>query len=142
MSAEAEAVLSQAISLARPEGYLRVFLDLGQPFRNLLEQTSACSSGVGPTASALLKRFQQASGAQTIPLPPSPAETTIDPLTARELEVLRLLAEGLSNKEIAAALSISENTVESHLRSVYGKLDVRSRTEALRRATEWGILTV
>jgi DNA-binding NarL/FixJ family response regulator/signal transduction histidine kinase len=63
-------------------------------------------------------------------------------LTPRELAVLRRLATGAPNKEIAAALSISENTVESHLRSVYGKLDVRSRTEALRRATEWGILTV
>jgi DNA-binding NarL/FixJ family response regulator len=63
-------------------------------------------------------------------------------LTPRELAVLRRLATGAPNKEIAAALSISENTVESHLRSVYGKLDVRSRTEALRRATEWGILAV
>jgi DNA-binding NarL/FixJ family response regulator len=63
-------------------------------------------------------------------------------LTPRELAVLRRLATGAPNKEIAAALSISENTVESHLRSIYGKLDVRSRTEALRRATEWGILAV
>ncbi len=63
-------------------------------------------------------------------------------LTPRELAVLRRLATGAPNKEIAAALSISENTVESHLRSVYGKLEVRSRTEALRRATEWGILAV
>jgi DNA-binding NarL/FixJ family response regulator/signal transduction histidine kinase len=63
-------------------------------------------------------------------------------LTPRELAVLRRLATGAPNKEIAAALSISENTVESHLRSIYGKLDVRSRTEALRRATEWGIVAV
>ena len=63
-------------------------------------------------------------------------------LTPRELAVLRRLATGAPNKEIAAALSICENTVESHLRSIYGKLEVRSRTEALRRATEWGILTV
>ncbi|MCC7371293.1 MAG: GAF domain-containing protein [Chloroflexi bacterium] len=63
-------------------------------------------------------------------------------LTPRELAVLRRLATGAPNKEIAAALRISENTVESHLRSIYGKLDVRSRTEALRRATEWGIVAV
>lgn len=63
-------------------------------------------------------------------------------LTPRELAVLRRLATGAPNKEIAAALNISENTVESHLRSIYGKLEVRSRTEALRRATEWGILAV
>lgn len=140
VSAEAEAVLSQAISLARPEGYLRVFLDLGQPFRNLLEQTSACSSGVGPTASALLKRFQQASGAQTIPLPPSPAETTIDPLTARELEVLRLLAEGLSNKEIADRLVVSPGTVKQHLKNIGRKLDVHGRMQTVRRGHELKLL--
>ena len=63
-------------------------------------------------------------------------------LTARELAVLRRLASGAANKQIAAALHISENTVESHLRSIYGKLEVRSRTEALRRASEWGILSL
>ena len=68
--------------------------------------------------------------------------TAVERLTPRELAVLRRLATGAPNKEIAAALSISENTVESHLRSIYGKLEVRSRTEALRRATEWGILAV
>jgi DNA-binding NarL/FixJ family response regulator/signal transduction histidine kinase len=66
----------------------------------------------------------------------------VERLTARELAVLRHLALGEPNKEIAANLRISENTVESHLRSVYAKLDVRSRTEALRRASEWGILAV
>ena len=68
--------------------------------------------------------------------------SAVERLTPRELAVLRRLATGAPNKEIAAALSISENTVESHLRSIYGKLEVRSRTEALRRATEWGILAV
>jgi DNA-binding NarL/FixJ family response regulator len=64
----------------------------------------------------------------------------IERLTTRELAVLRHLAEGASNKEIATRLAISENTVQSHLRHIYGKLDVRSRTEALRRASEWGML--
>ncbi len=66
----------------------------------------------------------------------------VERLTARELAVLRRLAGGAANKEIAAALRISENTVESHLRNIYAKLDVRSRTEALRRADDWGILAV
>ncbi len=68
--------------------------------------------------------------------------TAAERLTVRELAVLRRLATGASNKQIAAALHISENTVESHLRGIYGKLEVRSRTEALRRASEWGILSV
>ncbi len=68
--------------------------------------------------------------------------TAAERLTARELAVLRRLATGASNKQIAAALHISENTVESHLRGIYGKLNVRSRTEALRRAAEWGILRI
>jgi DNA-binding NarL/FixJ family response regulator/signal transduction histidine kinase len=63
-------------------------------------------------------------------------------LTSRELAVLRQLATGALNKEIAVRLRISENTVQSHLRHIYAKLDVRGRTEALRRATEWGILTI
>ncbi len=66
----------------------------------------------------------------------------VERLSVRELAVLRHLATGAANKEIAAALRITENTVESHLRNVYAKLDVRSRTEALRRATDWGILAV
>jgi DNA-binding NarL/FixJ family response regulator/signal transduction histidine kinase len=68
--------------------------------------------------------------------------TAVERLTARELAVLRRLAAGATNKQIAASLKISENTVESHLRNIYGKLEVRSRTEALRRAAEWGILAV
>ncbi|MCC6175123.1 MAG: GAF domain-containing protein [Chloroflexi bacterium] len=66
--------------------------------------------------------------------------TVVERLTPRELAVLRCLATGAPNKQIAVTLRISENTVESHLRSIYGKLEVRSRTEALRRATEWGIV--
>lgn len=64
----------------------------------------------------------------------------VEPLSGRELEVLRHLAEGLSNKEIARAMSISENTVKFHINAIFGKLGVQSRTEAVVRATRAGLL--
>jgi LuxR family maltose regulon positive regulatory protein len=68
------------------------------------------------------------------------AKTLIDPLTDRELEVLRLLAEGLSNKTIAGKLIVAPSTVKQHLKHIYGKLDVHSRTQAVARGRELGLL--
>jgi DNA-binding NarL/FixJ family response regulator len=65
-------------------------------------------------------------------------DTLIEPLSDREVEVLRLLADGHTNKDIAQALLISVRTVEAHLRSIYGKLNVRSRTEAVLWAVRRG----
>lgn len=72
---------------------------------------------------------------------PTPADIElVDPLSARELEVLRHLAEGLSNKEIARAMTISENTVKFHVNTILGKLGAQSRTEAVVRATRAGLI--
>ena len=73
------------------------------------------------------------------PLPESqptarPPDALVEPLSEREVEVLRLIANGLSNQEIAQALTISVGTVKTHLNDIYGKLDARSRTQALARA--------
>lgn len=79
----------------------------------------------------------------TLPPMPAGAPTSIDlvePLSSRELEVLRLLAEGLSNKEIARTLGISENTIKFHVNAILGKLGAQSRTEAVVRATRAGLL--
>jgi LuxR family maltose regulon positive regulatory protein len=65
----------------------------------------------------------------------------VEPLSERELEVLRLLAEGLSNPEIASRLYLSTNTVKVHTRNIYGKLGVHNRTQAVVQAKESGILT-
>ena len=114
---------------AGARGYL--LKDVGaDELRTAMQTVAAGGSYFAPVVAAKLAGGVQRGG--------SAAER----LTPRELAVLRRLATGAPNKEIAAALSISENTVESHLRSIYGKLEVRSRTEALRRATEWGILAV
>jgi DNA-binding CsgD family transcriptional regulator len=86
----------------------------------------------------------------TIPQPPPAASTSqaqpasasgpSEPLTARELDVLRLLAQDLSNPQIAEELVVSRRTVEAHLRSIYGKFGVKSRDAALRVAIEHGLI--
>ncbi len=127
-------VLEQALSLAQPEGYIRLFVDEGAAMVELLRQ--AASRGLhSDYVGQLLAAFGdiERSG-----LPATPA--LVEPLTARELEVLRLLAAGLSNREIAQELSIALSTVKTHARRIYGKLDVSSRTQAAVRAREWNLL--
>ena len=69
-------------------------------------------------------------------------ESLVEPLTAREMEVLQLMAQGLANKQIALALSISEHTVKFHLSSLYAKLGISSRTEAVKRGIELGLISL
>ena len=144
---EAGTALSQAISLARPEGCVRVFLDLGWPMYELLERSVAPGWKPGSHGAAiqgiagdyvrnLLDAFRQEAEAT----PPAPAGALVDPLTERELEVLRLLAEGLSNKEMAGRLVVAPSTIKQHLKNIYGKLDVHSRTQAVVRGQELALL--
>ena len=145
---EAEAALSRALSLARPEGYVRVFLDLGSPLRKLLARLAGkCARGeaIGRVTADygrdLLDAFRQDNGAmmsQTVPS--SLAATLVSPLTEREIEVLHLLAEGLSNKAIAERLIVAPSTIKQHLKNIYSKLDAHSRTEAVARGRELGLL--
>ena len=129
------ATLSRALSLAEPEGYVRVFADEGAPMARLLGL--AVGQGIRPAYAARLLAVLGA------PLPErewvTPTRLT-EPLSERELEVLRLLAAGLSNPEIANELVISENTVRSHCKSIFGKLNVHKRWEAAHRAQELGLL--
>jgi ATP/maltotriose-dependent transcriptional regulator MalT len=69
-------------------------------------------------------------------------ENLIEELTAREREVLALVADGRSNRDIATGLGISEHTVKFHLASLFGKLGVSTRTQAVRRALEWGLIDI
>ena len=140
LSTEAEAVLSQALSLALPKGYRRVFLDLGQPMRELLQRLAGHGTEVGGDVHILLNAFQQERGAEATPLPRFTLEGMIDPLSGRELEVLQLLAEGLSNKEIASRLIVAPGTIKQHLKNICRKLDVHGRMQAVRRAQELKLL--
>ncbi len=127
-AAQALACLERALLLAEPEGYARVFVDEGQAMNKLLRQ--AASRGVAPGyAHKLLAAFDT-------PARESPSLALIDPLSGRELEVLRLLATSLSSTDIAQELSVAVSTVRSHTKSIYSKLNVHRRLDAVERAKE------
>jgi LuxR family maltose regulon positive regulatory protein len=128
------AALGRALSLAEPQGYVRAFVDEGQPMARLLYQAAA--QGIMPEyAGKLLAAFETETPAPKIEDAP-----LVEPLSQRELEILNLIAEGLSNQEIAGRAHVSINTVKSHIRHIYGKLGVNSRTQAVARAKDLGIL--
>jgi len=127
---QALAALDRALTLARPEGYVRVFMDEGEPMVQLLSQARSRRLGGGYAAQLLLATSH--SGDAQLPS----AQPLIEPLTGREMEVLKLIESGLSNDEIASRLVISRATVKRHISNIYGKLDVPSRTQAIFRARE------
>jgi LuxR family maltose regulon positive regulatory protein len=127
--------LREALALAEPEGYLRVFLDEGPRLRDLLRAATARGLA-GPYTPRVLLAFDA-------PRPTAAAVSngeSVQPLTNRELEILRLIASGLRNQEIADTLSISAATVKRHIANAYGKLGAGHRTEALARAKELKLL--
>jgi LuxR family maltose regulon positive regulatory protein len=129
------ALTSLALALAESEGYVCMFVDEGVPMARLLYKAAA--RGIMPEyAGLLLATFPEVDSAQ----PKCPPTEMIEPLSDRELEVLELIAEGLSNREIAAKLYLSLNTVKVHSSNIYGKLGVNSRTQAVAKAKTLGIL--
>lgn len=136
---EALSVLARALVLAEPEGYVRTFADEGAAMAALLRQAQARGLFTGYVAK-LLSAFD---GER----PATQAEAThgwmIDEgeaLSERELEVLRLIAEGLSNREIAEQLFVSIGTIKKHLNNIFFKLDAHSRTQAIATAREHKLL--
>ena len=146
--------LQQALTLAEPEGYVRMFVDEGPPMAVLLaklhersrKRPRAASTNV-PLASierllALLRGERVQEGTSpAAPSAPTPAQPLLDPLTERELEVLRLIAAGLSNRAIAARLVLALSTVKSYVNTIYSKLQVESRTQAVARARALHLLS-
>lgn len=124
--------LKLALQLAEPEGYIRLFISEREPMQQLLLRAQAC--GIIPDyVSVLLDALK---GQQTLHLSPSSdsSDPLIEPLTEREREVLNLLFEGASNREIAQRLVLSVNTVKRHVYNLCNKLGVRSRTQVISRA--------
>jgi LuxR family maltose regulon positive regulatory protein len=127
--------LERALMLAEPEGYVRLFVDEGTPMRLLLRDAQA--RGIVPEyVATLLAAF----GEPTASRLPSKAGSLIEPLTDREREVLGLLLEGASNREIARRLVLSINTVKRHIYNLCGKLGVQSRTQAIVKARTLNLL--
>jgi LuxR family maltose regulon positive regulatory protein len=130
--ARAVAALERSLTLAEPEGCVRTFLDEGAPMAALLRR--AVTKGISPGyASRLLEAF--GSPAQRLP-----AGSLSEPLSERELEVLRLIASGMSNAEISRTLFVALSTVKKHINNIYRKLDTNSRTHAVARARELNLL--
>lgn len=126
-------VLGDALKLAEPEGYIQVFVDEGEPLRQLL---SMCLLQYDESEyiTRLLHAFQP-SGDET-----ESNQLLIEPLSERELDVLKLIAEGYTNQAIADALFIALSTVKKHVNNIYGKLNVANRTQAIKRAHELTLL--
>jgi LuxR family maltose regulon positive regulatory protein len=138
--------LERALSLAEPGGFIRIFVDEGPPMARLLyeilSRAETLSHGIAADyARRLLGTFPIVEPEQTGPSKTQATKSElVEPLTERELEVLKLIAEGLTNLEIATSLFLSLHTVKVHTRNIYGKLGVHSRTQAVARSQELGLL--
>ncbi len=131
----AAADLAAALTAGVPAGYCRLFLDEGQPMAELLEKVArAAAHDVRTHAEHLLAAAHRPSA--PVPTPPASQEG----LSERELEVLRLLATELSGPEIARQLFVSVNTLRTHTKHIFTKLDVNTRRAAVRRAADLGLL--
>jgi LuxR family transcriptional regulator, maltose regulon positive regulatory protein len=146
-------LMGDALALAEPNGFIRIFLDEGAPMVQLLSEAAA--QGILPDyIGKLLAAFEAEkqpflAGLAAMPgnseskpdLPPAPLNQPLnEPLSQRELEVLQLLAQGLSNREISERLFLALDTVKGHNRIIFSKLQVQRRTEAVARARELGLL--
>jgi LuxR family maltose regulon positive regulatory protein len=138
------APLEQALTLAEPEGYVRVFVGEGRPMASLL--TAVIRKRVGwDYVRRLLTTCDDDDGTAQTATPGEPATNPsrglVEPLSERELDVLRLLATDLDGPDIARQLFVSVNTMRTHTRSIYAKLGVNSRRAAVSRAEELSLLS-
>jgi LuxR family maltose regulon positive regulatory protein len=138
-SGQAPTPLRRALEQGEPEGYVRPFVEGGARMHVLLLQASR-QPNPAPIARYIEGLLATFGAPPTLSPAASQRQTLIEPLTARELDVLDLLAQGLTNAEIGQRLVISLPTVKSHTRNLYGKLGVHSRRAAVAHARELGLL--
>jgi LuxR family maltose regulon positive regulatory protein len=136
---EALRSLGEALALAEPNGFVRTFVDEGAPMAGLLAEAAA--QGIMPDSAAkLLEAFETEDRKSEDESDPDHSQALVEPLSRRELEVLRLVAQGLSNHEISERLFLALSTVKGHNLKIFEKLQVKRRTEAIVRARELGLL--
>jgi LuxR family maltose regulon positive regulatory protein len=133
--AQALSFLTEALVLAAPGGHIRLFVDEGLPMARLL--SAANERGDQPD---YLTRLLAAFADEGMPTTTRPRQPLVEPLSEREMEILRLISQGLSNQQIGERLFIALSTVKGHNRNIFGKLQVQRRTEAIARARELDLL--
>jgi len=136
----ARVALQEALTLGAPEGYVWLWLNAGPEIGPLLRDMRVASDtpkDIHPYLDSLLDVCQVTFG-ETMLL--HQQGELLDPLTPRELEIMRLIGKGYSNPEIASDLVVTINTIKKHTSNIYGKLGVRSRTQAIGRARELSLL--
>lgn len=131
--------LAPAIELVEPEKALRVFLDEGAPMEALLKAAQS-QPGTDQVAPAFVQTLLTLFSQPRVPESKTNQPALAEPISKRELEVLRLVSEGLSNQEISERLHRALSTIKGHNKSIYEKLNVQRRTEAIARARELGLL--
>ncbi len=144
----AVAVLIKSLALAEPEGFVSVFADKGEAMPSLLaaaaRQLESASDPASISLKAYVARLLDAFPGSLLPgealRSPGTAPGLVEPLTAREFEVLQLIAAGDSNRTIADKLVITVSAVKKHAGNIFGKLNVSSRTQAIARARQLGLL--
>jgi LuxR family maltose regulon positive regulatory protein len=137
---EALASLGEAVQLAKPGRWVRPFIEAGLPMSNLLKRLNVQNENLAfvKELRAAIGQYRQAPHSDEASVQgPQPL---VDPLTKRELAVLSLLADGLSNKEIAGKLFLSPDTVKKHVYNTYQKLNVHNRVSAIEQVRRLGIL--
>ncbi len=134
---EAASFVNEALALAEPEGYIRTFVDLGEPMRLLLLRMKAEGGRMKSYVDTLLAAFPTQEE-----LHPSSfiLQSLVEPLTERELDILRLLPTELSTHELAEHFVVSINTIKTQLKSIYAKLGAHSREEAVEKARALNLL--
>jgi LuxR family maltose regulon positive regulatory protein len=139
--------IGRALALGEPDGYVRVFVDEGAAMAALLVE--AAKRGIAPgyirkLLAAFHERLETRDVRLEVTMPASSLKSQdpllVEPLTPRELEVLRLLARGHDNAQIARTLVVATSTVKAHINHIFGKLGVGNRVEAVLRAQELNLL--
>lgn len=139
---QAYGALGEALTLAEPEGFIRVFVDEGPSMAKMLYE--ALNRGITPEyVKRLLAAFPATQPEASVTTKNSTGEQSglVEPLSEREIEVLNLIAKGLTNQVIAERLILSPHTIKTHARNIYSKLAVNNRTQAVDKARLLGILS-